>query len=87
MTDVVWYILEDGSVADPADVAVDKSGILTHKDGRGVSYKPSGPRARMVSADEIAAYRKRDLKDEEPEEDVKLDKRTREYRNRAMKSE
>jgi hypothetical protein len=62
---IVWYILETGAVADPLDV-VDDGGVLRHKDGRAVAYKPHGPRARMVSAEEIAAYRTAEMVAEEP---------------------
>ncbi|MDP2410363.1 MAG: hypothetical protein Q8M26_08760 [Pseudolabrys sp.] len=45
-----WYVLEDGSVADPRDVNADEKGILQHKDGRAVAYRPDGitPRSRGV---------------------------------------
>lgn len=50
-----WYVLDDGSVADPRDVRVE--GVLRHKDGRAVAYAPHGPRSRMMTAEEVAAYR------------------------------
>ena len=43
-----WYILVGGDVADPIDVAHDANGVLRHKDGRAVDYRPHGPRSRMV---------------------------------------
>lgn len=46
-----WYILVDGDVADPLDVTADANGVLRHKDGRAVDYRPHGPRSRMVDAD------------------------------------
>lgn len=41
-----WYILEDGSLGDPHEIAPDDSGVLRHRDGRAVAYGPHGPRSR-----------------------------------------
>lgn len=46
-----WYVLEDGSAGDPAEIAPGKDGKLAHKDGRAVAYGPHGPRSRGVDAD------------------------------------
>jgi hypothetical protein len=46
----VWYILEDGSMGDPHEIAL-KDGRLQHKDGRAVAHAPHGPRTRSVDAD------------------------------------
>ena len=46
-----WYVLEDGKVGDPRDVAPDSSGVLRHKDGRAVAYSQYGPRSSSVDAD------------------------------------
>lgn len=43
-----WYVLDDGSAADPREVAPDKAGVLRHKDGRAVAYAPHGPRSRSL---------------------------------------
>jgi|GEM_PF-4296336 hypothetical protein len=43
-----WYVLETGDAADPRDVVRDASGLLRHKDGRKVAYRPYGPRSRSV---------------------------------------
>ena len=43
-----WYILEDGSAADPALIRTGDDGILAHEDGRKVAYGPHGPRSRSV---------------------------------------
>lgn len=37
-----WYVLEDGEVADPAEVTADKDGVLRHKDGTAVKMRDSG---------------------------------------------
>lgn len=48
-----WYIMEDGSAGDPAEISYGKDGKLAHKDGRKVAYRPDGetPRSRGVDAD------------------------------------
>lgn len=50
MNTATWYVLEDGSAGDPAEVSPDKDGRLRHKDGRAVAYRPDGitPRSRAV---------------------------------------
>jgi len=50
-----WYVMEDGSVADPREVVNDSTGVLRHKDGRAVAYAPHGPRTRGVDPDEERA--------------------------------
>jgi len=52
-----WYVLEDGSYADPAEVGHDDAGTLRHKSGVAVAYGPHGPRSRSMSPDEMAAAR------------------------------
>lgn len=37
-----WYVLEDGSIGDPLDIAAGEDGKLAHKDGRKVKYRPDG---------------------------------------------
>jgi hypothetical protein len=43
-----WYVLEDGNVADPADVAYDKNGVLRHRDGVAVAMRGQVPHSRSV---------------------------------------
>jgi hypothetical protein len=50
-----WYILEDGTPADPAHVAPDESGRLVHKNGMAVAVGPYGPRSTGVDPDEERA--------------------------------
>lgn len=50
-----WYVLEDGSFADPAEVAPDSAGMLRHKSGVGVAYGPHGPKSRSMGPEERAA--------------------------------
>lgn len=47
-----WYVLEDGTVADPSECAFDKNGKLAHKNGL-VQIRDDGetPRSRSVDPD------------------------------------
>lgn len=46
-----WFVLEDGSVADPREVTADDDGVLRIKDGRAVAMRsPDCPRSRGVDA-------------------------------------
>lgn len=45
-----WYVTEDGSAADPAEVA-NVGGRLRHRDGRAVAYTAHGPRTRSVDVE------------------------------------
>lgn len=47
-----WYVLEDGSSADPSEVAPDAKGVLRHKSGMAVAIGDHGnPRSRGVDAE------------------------------------
>ena len=46
-----WYVMEDGSAADPREIAWDDRGGLRHRDGRAVACAPHGPRTRSVDPD------------------------------------
>lgn len=48
-----WYVLEDGSVADPREVAPDERGRLVHKSGVAVAVGPHGPRSRGVDTETL----------------------------------
>lgn len=50
-----WYVLEDGSCADPREVVRDAEGRLHHRDGRAVAYAPHGPRSRSVDPEAMRA--------------------------------
>ncbi len=87
----VWYILETGEVGSPRDIRRGADGALRHKDGRAVAMAPHGPRSRMVSADEAAAYVTREMKAGavsvgEVRDDVGM-KPKRPYRTRQMKAD
>lgn len=46
-----WYVLEDGSIADPNDVLTDEKGKLAHRDGVAVAMRGDIPHSRSVDAD------------------------------------
>lgn len=63
-----WYVLEDGSNADPREVAPDKSGVLRHKNGVAVAIGGHGnPRSTGV---DVEAERK-SPRPEKPEREAK----------------
>ena len=67
-----WFVMEDGSVADPSDIAPGEDGILRHKDGRAVAYAPHGPRSRGVDVEaERAKTKTREMKAEGPKRGYK----------------
>lgn len=64
-----WYVLEDGTAVDPAEVAPDKKGALRHKSGAAIAMRGDVPQSRGVDPDEErakAAPRARDMRSEEP---------------------
>lgn len=50
-----WYVLEDGSFADPKDVSRDQSGVLRDKSGVAVAMRDGVPHSRGMSPQERAA--------------------------------
>ena len=50
-----WYVLDDGSVADPNEVAPDDSGVLRHRNGVAVAMGLYGARSRGVNLDDPTA--------------------------------
>lgn len=43
-----WYVLEDGSVADPNECACDEAGVLRHQSGAAVAMNGHVPKSRGV---------------------------------------
>lgn len=68
-----WYILEDGSVADPNEVAPGSDGVLRHKSGIAVAMRRHDcPSSRSLDADaERAKSKTRDMKPEQPKRGYK----------------
>lgn len=53
-----WFVLEDGTYADPNEVAPDKAGKLRHKSGVAVAMRGDVPSTRSVDPDEERAKSK-----------------------------
>lgn len=75
-----WYVLQDGTHADPNDVAPDGKGVLRHKDGLDVAMRADGnPQTigvdakanKNVEAAEAGKNETRDLKAEKPKRGYK----------------
>lgn len=47
-----WYVLEDGTFADPNDVGHDEFGALRHKDGVAVAMKRDCAHSRSMSEED-----------------------------------
>ena len=74
----IWYVLQNGGIADPRECAPDESGVLRHKSGAAVAMRGQVPSTRRVNPDEEGAQPKsREMKPEEPE---------RGYRTRESKA-
>ena len=58
-----WYMLEDGTVADPNNIAPDDDGTLRHTSGVAVAMKGSVPHSIGVDP---AAERAKDIKPDAP---------------------
>jgi hypothetical protein len=80
-----WYVLEDGSSADPADVAPDESGKLMHKSGLAVAMRGQVPSTRGVDPDEERA--KARPKPKPTSKDMKSESSKPGYSTRESKSE
>lgn len=62
-----WYVLDDGSSADPCEVAPDAAGILRHKDGKAVAMRGDVPRSRGVDVDVERAKSKSSAREMKPQ--------------------
>ena len=62
----VWYVLEDGSVADPNECAPDDKGVLRHKGGKAVAARGDAHTSRSVDPRAERAKAREDVKPEEP---------------------
>lgn len=87
MATETWYVLDDGSVANPRDVMHDDKGKLRHKDGRAVAYAPHGPRSRSVDPAEEAAKEARAAKPKAAAKEIKPEEPKAGYRTRESKAD
>ena len=62
-----WYVLEDGVIADPAEVTTGEDGVLRHSSGIAVAYCNGVPRSRGVDPQEERTKAKpKEMRPEEP---------------------
>lgn len=73
-----WYVLEDGTPADPNEVAPDKKGVLRHKDGAAVAIGPHGPLSTGVDVEEQRSKTK--------SREIKAEDAPRTYKTRESKA-
>jgi hypothetical protein len=62
-----WYVLEDGTSADPNDVAPGDDGALRHTDGRAVAMRGNVPHTRGV--DPVAERAKTQAEDKKADDE------------------
>lgn len=67
MATETWYLLKDGTYADPSECSTGEDGVLRHKNGMEVAMRdnPNVPSTRSVDAD---AERAKGKKAKEPEQ-------------------
>lgn len=88
-----WYVLEDGTMGDPAEMAPDKSGRLRHKNGVAVAMRGEVPHTSGVDVEaERAKVRAKVLSEAKAIEDakpkdVKPEEPKRAYKTRESKAE
>lgn len=71
-----WYVLEDGTAADPKEVKPDDKGVLRHSNGMAVAVGPHGPKSTGVDVEAERAKSK----------DVKPSGSQRGYKTRESKA-
>jgi hypothetical protein len=79
----VWYVLVDGTVADPAECAPDKSGRLC---ANGVPVEVRGDVYRSRGVDAEAERAKVKAKPEKVEADMQPETPKRRYKTREVRS-
>jgi len=74
MATETWYLLKDGTYADPSDCSTGKDGVLRHKNGQEVAMRdnPNVPSTRSVDADAERAKGKRKAEPEQVPETVEI---------------
>lgn len=86
-----WYVLEDGSLADPVEVTVDEAGRLVHSSGVAVQMKGDVPRSRGVDDPDAerakSGVAKAKAAAEAKAKDMKPDDLKRGYKTRESKAD
>lgn len=78
-----WYVLEDGSIADPATVSIGSDGVLRHASGIAVAMRGGVPHSRGV--DDPAAERAKARPLTDGAKDMKPAVSRRPYKTRESK--
>jgi hypothetical protein len=96
-TQETWYVLEDGSSANPNDVAPGDDGALRHTDGRAVAMRGTVPHTRGVDPEAERAkavhkgekspneVREKDGKPSLPNREIVAEEGKKTYRTRETK--
>ena len=86
-----WYVLEDGSLADPVEVTVNEAGRLVHSSGVAVEMRNGVPRSRGVDDADAERAKSGDAKAKAAAEaqakDMKPDEPKRGYKTRESKAD
>ena len=80
-----WYVLEDGSVVDPNEVAPDDKGVLRHSNGGAVAMRGQTPSSRGVDA--AVERAKANPKSKSKARDMKPEESVSGYTTREAKAE
>lgn len=80
-----WYVLDDGTSADPAECKADPSGKLIHKSGIAVAMRGDAHSSRSVDPERERA--KTQPKPKPAAKDMKPDDQKTGYRTRESKAE
>jgi hypothetical protein len=83
-----WYVLEDGSVADPRECAADDKGVLRNKAGVAVAMRGDTHSSRGIDPEEERAKAKaksKEMRAEDPA--MRAEDPKRPYRTREMKAD
>lgn len=83
-----WYLLEDGTVADPNDVAPDEQGALRHKTGVAVAMRGAVPHTTGVDDAEAERARQASTGDggDDPQKGMKPETPRSGYKTRESKA-
>lgn len=82
-----WYVLEDGSVVDPAEVAHDESGQLVHKNGGRVAMRGQTPSSRSVDVESASRVPSTRTPTKPKSKDMKSDDQKPGYITRETKAD
>lgn len=76
-----WYVLEDGTAADPNGIVTGEDGVMRNKAGIAVAIGPHGPLSTGVDVDDAPK-----ASDAPAPRDVEADGEKPKGRNREMKA-